>query len=77
MKDKGFGVWTALEPTERQRHHIDARVFGWLEARDTPLGAEWLGLFRAAPFAAAGLVAVSAITIVTMPPIVWLVQALR
>ena len=70
------GDWTTLEPTRSQRRRIDARVFGWLEARDMPLAAEWLGLFRAAPFSAAGLVAVSALSIATAPPFVWLVRSL-
>ena len=69
-------VWSTLQPTVRQRRRIDARVFAWLEARDTPLAAEWLGLFRVAPFSAAGLVAVSAVSIATAPPLVWLAQAL-
>ena len=70
------GAWTTLHPTVLQRQRIDARVFGWLEARDTPLAAEWLALFRVAPFSAAGLVAVSAISVVTTTaPLVWLARA--
>ena len=43
MNDEELGdAWTTLEPTVRQRRRIDARVFAWLEARDTPLAAEWL-----------------------------------
>ena len=77
MNDEDIGgVWTALQPTARQRRQIDTRVFAWLEARETPLAAEWLGLFRTAPFFATGLVAVSAVIIATMPPIVWLARAL-
>jgi hypothetical protein len=70
------GVWTTLQPTVRQRRRIDARVFAWLEAGKTPLAAEWLGLFGVAPFAAVGLVAVSAVSIATAPPLVWLARAL-
>lgn len=70
------GVWTTLQPTARQRRRIEARVVAWLEARDTPLAAEWLGLFRAAPFAAVGLVALSAVSIATATPFVWLARAL-
>jgi hypothetical protein len=77
MNDEELGgVWTTLEPTVRQRQRIDASVFAWLEARDTPLAAEWLGLFRVAPFSAAGLLAVSAISIATAPPLVWLASVL-
>jgi hypothetical protein len=77
MNDEELGgVWTTLQPTVRQRRRIDARVFAWLEARDTPLAAEWLGLFRVAPFSAVGLVAVSAVSIATAPPLIWLARAL-
>ena len=70
------GVWATLQPTLGQRRRIDPRVFEWLEARDTPLASEWLGLFRLAPFTAIGLVAASAVSIVTAPPLVWLASAL-
>jgi RNA polymerase sigma factor (sigma-70 family) len=77
MNDEELGaVWMTLQPAMRQRRRIDARVDAWLEARDTPLAAEWLGLFRAAPFAAVGLVAVSTVAIATAPPLVWLALAL-
>jgi hypothetical protein len=68
--DEIGGLWTTLQPTVRQRRRIDARVFTWLEARETPLAAEWLGLFKVAPFSAVGLVAVSAVSIATAPPLV-------
>ena len=77
MNDEELGsVWATLQPTVRRRRRIDTRVFASLEARDTPLAAEWLGLFRAAPLSAVGLVAVSAVSIATAPPLVWLVRAL-
>jgi hypothetical protein len=77
MNDEELGgVWATLQPTVRQRRRIDARVFAWIEARDTPLAAEWLGLFRIAPFSAVGLVAVSAVSIATTAPLVWLARAL-
>ena len=69
-------AWTTLQPTAGRRRRIDARVFAWLEARDTPLAAEWLGLFRVAPFPATGLLAASAVSIATAPPLVWLALAL-
>jgi hypothetical protein len=70
------GAWATIEPTVYQRRRIDAHVFAWLEARDTALAAEWLGLLRLAPFSAAGLVAVSAVTVATAPPLMWLALAL-
>jgi hypothetical protein len=70
------GVWTTLDPTAARRRRIDARVFDWLEARDTPLAAEWLALFKAAPLPAFGLVAVSAVAIVMATPVLWVARAL-
>ncbi len=70
------GVWATLQPTVRRRQRIDARVFAWLEARVTPLAAEWLGLFRSAPISAAGLGAVGALSTITAPPLFWLAGAL-
>ena len=74
--DELDGVWTTLQPTVPQRRRIDARVLGWLEARDTTLAGEWVALFRMTPFAAVGLLAVSAVAIVTAPPIFWIARAL-
>jgi hypothetical protein len=77
MNDEGFGdAWTTLTPTVRQRRRIDARVFTWLDARDTPLAAEWLGLFKVAPFPALGLAMLSAVSVVAAPPLVWFALAL-
>jgi hypothetical protein len=77
MNDEELGdAFAALKPAVHRRHRIDARVFAWLEAGDTPLAAEWLGLFRVAPFAAAGLATVSAVSIVTAIPLVWFARAL-
>ena len=69
-------AWTTLEPTGHRRRRIDARVFEWLDARDTPLAAEWLGLFKVAPLSALGLAAASAVSIVAAPPLVWFARAL-
>jgi hypothetical protein len=74
--DELAGAWTTIEPTVDQRRRIDAHVFACLEARDTTLAAEWLGLLRLRPFSAAGLVAVSAVTVATAPPLMWLALAL-
>jgi hypothetical protein len=77
MNDEELAIdWTTLQPTVRQRRRIDAHVFAWLEARDTPLAAEWLGLFRVAPFSAVGLIAVSAVAIATATPLAWLARVL-
>lgn len=69
-------LWTVLEPTTSERRRIDARVAAWLEARDASLVAEWLSLFKVAPFSAVGLVAASVLALAAAPPFVWLTRAL-
>jgi hypothetical protein len=70
-------AWTTLEPTIRQRRRIDARVAAGLEARDTPLVAEWLGLIKAEPFSVVGLLAASAASLlVAATPAALLARAL-
>jgi hypothetical protein len=91
MSDEGFagsgesggelgGIWMTLEPTMGQRRRIDGRVFEWLEASDTSIAAEWLGLVKVQPFSAVGLVTASAVAIVlsvvTASPLVWIARAL-
>jgi hypothetical protein len=71
------GIWTTLQPTTGQRERIDARVSSWLEARDTSIAAEWLGLFRIAPLTTFALVTSSAVSLLFATPFVWLAQALR
>ena len=76
MNDQEFAdLWTILTPTARRRRQIEARVFEWLDARDTPLAAEWIGLFRVAPFASLGLAAASAAATVIATPIIWVLRA--
>jgi hypothetical protein len=70
------GAWTGLDPTPMQLRRIDARVTGWLEAHDTSLLAEWLALFRVAPFGALGLAAASAVAIVAVSPMLWFARAI-
>jgi hypothetical protein len=77
MNDDALGhSWTTLEPTGPVRRRIDARVLAWLDARDTPLAAEWLELFRVAPLPAFGLAVAGAVSIVAAPPLVWFARAL-
>jgi hypothetical protein len=77
MNDDTLGnAWTTLEPTSDRRRRIEARVSAWLEARDTPLTAEWLALFSLAPLTALGLATVSTVAIVLAPPVVWVAVAL-
>lgn len=69
-------TWTALEPTVDQRQRMDTRVFEWLDAHDTSLATEWIGLVKVTPFGAFSLAAVSAVAIVALTPLAWFVGAL-
>ena len=69
-------VWEALAPTMPGRRRIETRVSAWLDAHDTSLAAEWLGLFRVEPFAALALTAVSGIAVLAATPIMWLLRGL-
>ena len=69
-------AWATLEPTGHRRQRIDARVSAWLEAHDTSLAAEWLGIFKVAPVPAFGLAMASAVSIAVAPPFVWLALSL-
>jgi hypothetical protein len=68
-------AWTTLDATGLQHRRMEARVFAWLEARQTSLAAEWLGLFRLSPIPALGLVAASTVSLATATPILWLARA--
>jgi hypothetical protein len=76
--DELVTTWTTLEPTTLQRRRLDARVAAWLEARDTPLAVEWLGLLKVAPISTATLAAVGAMSIALAitSPVVWFAGAL-
>jgi hypothetical protein len=69
-------TWTTLDPTAPQRRRLDARVASWLDARDTPLALEWLGLLKVSPIATTAFAAVGALSIVIAPPFFWVAGAL-
>jgi hypothetical protein len=71
------GVWTTLMPTAHQRRRIDARLGAWLDAHDMSLAAEWISLFKVAPFTTIALATASAVAIVAVTPLVWIVGRLR
>jgi len=64
--------WSLLEPTAEQRRKMERRVLTWLEARETSLAAEWLGLVKLQPLEALGYAAASALALVLLTPIGWL-----
>lgn len=71
-------TWTTLDPADDRLRRIDAQVSAWLDAHDTPLAAEWLGLVRVAPLAGPGLALASAASVSAFiaPMLLWLARVL-
>ncbi len=44
-------AWSALEPSARGRARIETQVFEWVDASETSLFGEWLGLLKVEPLA--------------------------
>jgi hypothetical protein len=68
--------WSILEPTSSQRHRIEQKVSEWLEANDTSIAAEWLGLIRVQPLACFGYAAAGALSLLFFSPIGLLIASL-
>jgi hypothetical protein len=71
-----IGIWSALEPSARRRARIETRVFDWLEASETSLLGEWLGLLKVEPLTGLAYVSVGALSLVLLTPVGWIVAAL-
>jgi hypothetical protein len=71
-----IGTWSTLEPTARLRARIETRLFEWLDASQTSLFSEWLGLLKVEPLAGFAYVSVSALSLVLLTPVGWIVWAL-
>ena len=69
-------LWSALEPTPRRRARIETRVFEWLEASDTSIAGEWLGLLKVEPLTALAYASLGAVVLLLHAPIGWIVGLL-
>jgi hypothetical protein len=69
-------TWSTLDPSVRRRTRIEARLLEWLEAGDTSLAAEWLGLLKLDPMSALALASTGAVSLVLLTPVGWLMAAL-
>jgi hypothetical protein len=73
MNDTEIGnAWSTLEPDGRRRARIETRVFDWLEAAETSLLAEWLGVLKLEPLTSLAFVAVGAASLVLLTPLGWM-----
>jgi hypothetical protein len=71
-----MSLWSALEPSARRRARIETRVFDWLEASETSIAAEWLGLLKIEPLTSLTYAAVGALSLVLLSPVGWIMSAL-
>lgn len=67
-----MNLWFAIEPNGRQRARIETRVFEWLEASETSIVGEWLGLLKVEPLTALAYASVGAVSLVLLTPIGWI-----
>ena len=67
-----MNLWSALEPSGRQRARIETRVFEWLEASETSIAAEWLGLLKVEPLTALAYASVGAVSLYLLTPVGWI-----
>ena len=65
-------LWAQLGPDSRRRARIETRVFEWLEASETSLAGEWLGLLKVDPVRSLGLAAVGAVAVIALTPVGWI-----
>ncbi len=71
-----LNLWSALEPSSRRRARIETRVFEWLEATETSLLGEWLGLLKVEPLEVLVYASVGALSLALLSPVGWLLSAL-
>jgi hypothetical protein len=75
-EDQLTAEWAQFELSAEQRHHIENRVLEWLEAGDTSLVAQWVGLIRFDPAASLGYAAAGAISLFFITPLSWFVGSI-
>jgi hypothetical protein len=64
-----MSLWSGLEPSARRRARIETRVFDWVEASETSLAGEWLGLLKLEPLTGLAYAAVGAVALVVLSPV--------
>ena len=69
-------AWAALEPGARRRARIEAQVFEWVDASETSLFGEWLGLLKVEPLAGLAYASVGALSLLLLSPLGWIASFL-
>jgi len=67
-----MSLWSALEPSTRRRARIETRLFEWLDASETSIVAEWLGLLKVEPLRALAYTSVGAVSLFLLTPLGWI-----
>lgn len=71
-----IGLWATLAPGARRRARIETRVFDWLEASETSIAGEWLGVLKIEPLTVLACVSVGALSLVLLTPVGWMASFL-
>lgn len=71
-----IGLWATLAPSARRRARIETRIFEWLEAHETSLLGEWLGLLKVDPLTGLAYAAVGAVSLLLLTPVGWMASFL-
>lgn len=69
-----ISTWATLEPSSRRRARIERRVFEWIEASETSLAGEWLGLLKVEPLKALAFASVGALSLLLLTPVGWMMS---
>ena len=65
-------LWSTLEPSTRRRARIETRLFDWLDASETSIAAEWLGMLKVEPLTALAYASIGVISLFVLTPVGWL-----
>lgn len=67
-------TWSTLEPSSPRRARIETRVFEWIEASESSLAGEWLGLLKVEPLKALAFASVGALSLLLLTPVGWMMS---
>ena len=65
-------AWSTLAPSARVRARMEPRVLEWVEAGETSLLREWLGLLKLEPLKGLAYATAGALSLLALTPVGWL-----
>jgi hypothetical protein len=75
--DQLIAACEALEPTASAKARMENQVMDWLEAANTPLWSEWVGMLRLAPVQGLGFAFAGAAALFFTTPLLSMLQFLN